>query len=53
MKKIITLILGLPAIVIFVSEVELGYVWMQAISAIVLVALFMWNTNFGRLNDVR
>lgn len=49
LRKIVSLALGIPALVIFAGEVELGEFWMQVIAASVLVGLFMWNGMFGRL----
>jgi len=53
MKKLISLIVGVPAMMIFAGECGAEYIGLQLACAGVLVALFMWNVNFGENKDVR
>lgn len=42
-KKIISLIVGIPAFMIFAGETSNEFFWMQIVAALVLVGLYMWN----------
>lgn len=47
-KRIISLLIGIPAFIIFAGEISLEYTWLQVISAFVLVGLFLWNYEGGK-----
>ena len=42
-KKIISLLIGVPAFMIFAGETSNEYFWIQIVAAFVLVVVFMWN----------
>ena len=47
-KKIVSVVIGIPAVIIFAGEAGVEYFGLQILSAMVIIGLLAWNGMFRR-----